>query len=114
MRFQEVLRFCVVGGVLVLVGVAPAVAAPLSLDEAVATALARSKAVLGASEHARAAAARIGQAQAPWLPQLSSMSLVRGDYSYQTGLATMDGQTPGSGSMRYSSQLQFNQMLYDF
>jgi outer membrane protein len=114
MRFEVLLGFCAVGAISGLA--APALAAPLSLDEAVATALARSKTVLGASENARAAAARVGQALAPWLPQLSSVSLVRGDYSYQTGLQAMEGQTtaPGSGSMRYSSQLQLGQMLYDF
>ena len=89
-------------------------AEPLSLTEAVDTALRRSPALRGAKETARAAFARAQAASSPWLPQLSATSLVRGDYSDQTGLSPMDMAQPGVGSMRYSGQVQLNQLIYDF
>ena len=86
-------------------------AAPLSLGEAVEIALQHSPQALAARYNAEASQARGGQARSGWLPQLTSTTLARGDYSYQTGTAA--GKETVS-SFRYSSSLQLNQMIYDF
>ena len=93
------------------VGVSSAQASPLSLAEAVDVALRQNPAVRGAVETARAADARVGQARAPWLPQLNASTQLRGNSSYQTGV------TQGSeavNTLRYSGALQLSQMIYDF
>lgn len=64
--------------------------APLSLSEAVETALDHSPQALAARWNAEAVKARVGQARSPWLPQLNSTSTVRGEYSYQTGIEQPD------------------------
>ncbi len=87
-----------------------AMAAPLSLAEAIATALLHNPTVRTAVQNAHAVEARIGSTTSSWLPQLNAVSLVRGDYNYLTGAA----DSAGSGSMRYTGQLQLNQLLYDF
>lgn len=87
------------------------VTAPLSLGEAVEIALQHSPQALAARYNAEASQARTGQARSGWLPQLTSTTLARGDYSYQTGTAA--GKETVS-SFRYSSSLQLNQMIYDF
>jgi outer membrane protein len=85
--------------------------APLSLNEAVETALLHSPQAIAARWNAEAVKARVGQARSTWLPQLNSLTTVRGDYSYQTG--TTEGREE-LRNFRYSSSLQLNQLIYDF
>lgn len=66
--------------------------APLSLNEAVETALEHSPQALAARWNAEAVKARVGQARSPWLPQLNHTTTVRGEYSYQTGIEQPDPQ----------------------
>lgn len=103
----------VVGGIAVSLWAGPlhAAEAPLSLNEAVETALDHSPQALAARWNAEAVKARVGQARSPWLPQLNNTTLVRGDYSYQTG--TEPGREE-LRNLRYSSSFQLNQMIYDF
>ena len=65
----------------------PALASPLSIAEAVETALRENPSIRGALATAQAAQARIGQARSTWLPQVTASSQVRADTSYQTGVA---------------------------
>lgn len=83
----------------------------LTLAEAVDLAVSASPQVRVSLEGEVAAQARIGTARSPWLPQLSASVQTRGDASYQTGLAT---DTAAVRTLRYSGQLTFNQLLYDF
>lgn len=91
----------------------PAAANPLTLAEAIEAALGRNPTVHSAVETARAAQARVGTARSNWLPQLSATSILRGDYSYQPGETDPD-KSGGSGTGRYTNQLQLNQLIYDF
>lgn len=84
---------------------------PLSLNEAVETALEHSPQALAARWNAEAVKARVGQARSTWLPQVNNITTVRGDYSYQTG--TEPGREE-LRNLRYSSSFQLNQMIYDF
>lgn len=108
-------------------------AAPLTVQEAVRLSLQRHPQVLAARENERVADAGIGLSRAPWLPQLTSNTLVRGTYSYQTGInpvyldAMNQPCTPGSSpscqnvarapdtsAFNYSSALNLSQTIYDF
>lgn len=84
---------------------------PLTLTEAISLALSRNPQAAAAHANAEVAQARIGEVRSTWLPQLSSVTSTSGNYSYQ------DGATPGKESaqtLRYSSQLQLSQLVYDF
>lgn len=83
----------------------------LTLADAVTTALKQSPQAVASRETARAAAARVGQARSQWLPQVNGSVQARTDYSYQTGVSD---EKAAVGTFRYSSQLQVNQLIYDF
>ncbi|MCS6914279.1 MAG: TolC family protein [Myxococcales bacterium] len=96
---------------------------PLSLGEAVDTALRQHPRLASLRAAEAAAVARMGQARAAWLPQVTTQTSLRQDYSYQTGIpepSCEPGQTscptrqPDLTSLRYSSQLTLSQLLYDF
>lgn len=89
----------------------PAIASPLSIAEAVQTALRENPSIRGALATARAAQARIGQARATWLPQLTVSTQVRADTSYQTGVAQ---GAEAVNTLRYNGGLQLSQLIYDF
>ncbi len=84
---------------------------PLTLSDAIALALRENPQAVAAHATAEAAQARIGTVRSAWLPQLNSVTTTSGNYSFQTGA------NPGNQSvqtLRYSSQLQFSQLVYDF
>lgn len=85
--------------------------APLTLSEALETALHKNPQAASAAATAAAVAARVGQARSAWLPQVSIGGSVRGDYSYQSGTSA---DRESARTFRYSSQLQLNQLIYDF
>ncbi len=90
---------------------ASAAGSPLSIAEAVETALRENPSIRGALATARAAQARIGLSRSTWLPQLNASTQVRADTSYQTGV------TQGAeavNTLRYSGALQLSQLIYDF
>lgn len=89
----------------------PASASPLSIAEAVETALRENPSIRGALATAQAAQARIGQARSNWLPQVTASSQVRADTSYQTGVAQ---GAEAVNTLRYSGGLQLSQLIYDF
>lgn len=83
----------------------------LTLTDAITLALSRNPQAAAAHANAEVAQARIGEARSLWLPQLNSVTSTSGNYSYQTGA------NPGMQSaqtLRYSSQLQLSQLIYDF
>lgn len=83
----------------------------LTLADAIALALHKNPQAVAAHATAEAAQARVGEARSAWLPQLNSITTTSGNYSYQSGA------NPGNQSvqtLRYSSQLQFSQLVYDF
>lgn len=84
---------------------------PLTLTEAIDLALRENPQAVAAHATAEAAQARIGTARSPWLPQLNSVTTTSGNYSFQTG-ANPNNQSVQT--LRYSSQLQFSQLVYDF
>ena len=84
-------------------------ASPLSLSEAVQTALRQNPSVQAALASADAAQARVGLARSPWLPQLSASTQLRPESNYQ-----VDGKDGAVNTLRYSGGLQFNQLIYDF
>ena len=86
-------------------------ASPLSLAEAVETALRQNPSVQAALSTAQAAQARVGTARSAWLPQLNATTQVRADTSYQTGVAA---GAEAVNTLRYSGGLQLTQMIYDF
>jgi outer membrane protein len=92
---------------------APATSAesPLTLAEVIATALRSHPQAASAHANADAAVARVGEARSAWLPQLNSVTSTNGNYSYQTGT---NSDTPSAQTLRYSSQLQLSQLIYDF
>ncbi|MBL9004378.1 MAG: TolC family protein [Myxococcales bacterium] len=104
------MRMCLVVWALGLVPPA-AEASPLSLAEAVATALKQNPSVRAALSGAQAAQARVGLARSPWLPQLNANAQVRADSSYQTGVTA---GAEAVNTLRYSGGLQLSQLVYDF
>ncbi len=84
---------------------------PLALTDAIALALRAHPQAASAHATAEAAVARIGQARSAWLPQVNSVTSSSGNYSYQTGAA--EGRESAQ-TLRYSSQLQLSQLIYDF
>jgi outer membrane protein len=86
--------------------------APLGLGEAIQAALSHAPAATIAHQTRMSAAARVGTARSPWLPQLSLSGSMRGDYSYQLGDG-MKGPLAIS-TFRSSGQLALSQLVYDF
>lgn len=84
-------------------------ASPLSLSEAVETALRQNPSVQAALASADAAQARVGLARSPWLPQLNASTQLRTDSNYQ-----VDAATGTVNTFRYSGGLQFSQLIHDF
>ena len=90
---------------------APSSDSPLTLAEAIGVALRSHPQAVSAHANADAAVARIGEARSAWLPQLNSVTSASGNYSYQTGASA---GMQSVQTMRYSSQLQLSQLIYDF
>lgn len=86
-------------------------ASPLSLAEAVETALRQNPSVRAAQSTAQAAQARVGIARSAWLPQLNASTQVRADTSYQTGVTA---GAEAVNTLRYNGGLQLSQLIYDF
>lgn len=84
-------------------------ASPLSLSEAVETALRQNPSVQAAMASADAAQARVGLARSPWLPQLNASTQLRTDSTYQ-----VDATKQPVNTFRYSGGLQFSQLIHDF
>lgn len=79
---------------------------PLSLQEALETALARHPQVAAAVATEDAAAARVGQARAPWLPQVNLSGQLSDRYNYNFDTSRND--------VIYGAQASLSQLIYDF
>ncbi len=94
---------------------------PLTLEEAVRTALRQSPQVLIAVGNQQAAVARVGEARAAWLPQLTLSARGSSSYTYQVGLGDPSDvncapncPVPGRTNLSYNGQLLLQQQLNDF
>lgn len=137
------------GWVLLLVlgcpaGAARAQSGPLSLEEAIGTALRAHPQVQASRAGADAAAERVPQARAGWLPQVTHTAQAGGAYRYQTGIEATGGvdcsvtpsafgcpakclmtptdpdclpgapRSPETRALNYNVQLSASQLIYDF
>lgn len=105
---------------------------PLTLSTAIDLALRQHPQVNAAAAAELAAAARIDQARAGWLPQIGASAQLSGSYTYQTGLSPsvrmangmpvldangvpiIDTPVADRSQARYSAQVSVQQLLTDF